>query len=1342
LAALERYDPASDSWTTKADLPTGRSGLFMEAINGRLYAAGGFNGNFSDVNEIYDPAADSWTTGAPLPTARAFGMSVEYSNEMYVIGGYNFSPGRASTAVDKYNPTTNTWTSLTAMPFPVAYGVAEVIGTKIYVMFGGVSFAAKTNSDEETIEQFNQGILQYDLVGNTWKIMDAAFSGAAASTTLSAAAAAAASALFVPSSSQFGNYGFVTVNRGGASQETVRFVAFDSLTGGMVLEAPLANAHAAGETVHLVTLPENRIAPISYVSGTKIYAFGGKSFLGSTSSAPPLIRSTNASFDSSLTPPTNNFSTATTPLMNVPRFRSGHAAIGSTLYVAGGSADKSNWLNGLESFDGSSFTVRDKMLNSKHSPAVAATGGFVYAAGGGGSGHAPGWLKMVVEADPEDVRADGKTTTSISITATDDSGDSPPDGTNFLTRGLIYVSLSEEDKEKQQEARAKLSGDDLDNKQAQRVSILPVLFSSNDLSMAGGIAATTMLARSEDTVNEVEQLFNFVKGTESSVTQEELKQKFTEKPSQATTKIGDNRDLYNVAIEVTVQDDFYFGQTDTDGAIAEISETGLSQGGFSSNPPSAQQGLSASVRFFSDITSLPDVNVVTDEPVGATDAKDLLDQIKDREIPFGSSPHFDGLEEGASLRNEIPPALPLLPPANIMVSASDNDENSSQSSPQDVVDQANAVSGTARFPVFVNSFVVTDPISLSARRSRTDVADLEFISSSTGGNSFSIVDPTYVQFVIDRIKTSAPASMGSGTILLTHETDGYLMAISYVVGNMIAGNSAEMRLSHSLDGYTFTTLPDVIQPNATFSLGTPVRVRFVKYEITLRSKSFNSPVLQSVSINLIEPAVQYVYTLPQDVPGQISELAAVVNHRLPEGGTAEVGLSHGDNVNFDGYADITQPAVAERGTIVAVNRSFDALIEGQSIRDVLETDDFYVYRSKSGPWPQDSIALVFVNEISVLDSDFLAFPEDGLIVFRKRLGLPDKVALEVQLPARFRVGIRLTNPTLQAGVLDSFAYSWGSTEDPSGGRPNRPPKAVNLFISPSPALPGGPLNANYTFVDPDGDEEDKDKTALTWFVNNAPVPELTNKRKITNSDILAKRPDSRALIVKDQEWFFTVRPNDGRAFGALSVSPIVTIANIAPTATNIRIKSSNEDPQKFTSSDTLTAEFDFFDKDNDSQDKTIFSWVVNGLEAKTGNDATLSSGETDANGIKFLAPGNTVRVDVTPYDGQDFGITLSSQTITIVATPPEVSDVSILPTSPSAASSLRLTYKFTSTDDRQDQSRIAWFRNGERVSELDNTKNVASSLLTPGHKWFATVTPFDGEVEGEAIKSNEVAIKY
>lgn len=91
LNTVESYDPATNSWTPKAAMPTAREGMTSGVVNGKIYVIGGFNENFGVVNtvEVYDPTTDSWSSGEAMPSARTGLPSGVVNNIIYAIGGYD-----------------------------------------------------------------------------------------------------------------------------------------------------------------------------------------------------------------------------------------------------------------------------------------------------------------------------------------------------------------------------------------------------------------------------------------------------------------------------------------------------------------------------------------------------------------------------------------------------------------------------------------------------------------------------------------------------------------------------------------------------------------------------------------------------------------------------------------------------------------------------------------------------------------------------------------------------------------------------------------------------------------------------------------------------------------------------------------------------------------------------------------------------------------------------------------------------------------------------------------------------------------------------------------------------
>lgn len=1321
LATIDRYQISLNTWDQVEPMITDRTGPVSQFVGGKMYVIGGFNGNFVTNNEEFDPTTNKWAPKAPVPSPLAYSQSAVYNNCIYVFGGMNFSPTSISTSAYKYNPSTDEWTVLSSMPNPVAFGTCQVIGTKAYVISGASKMTVTTGSsgetENQTVDHFNFGIYSFDFSSETWETELPVVAGISTSLAVNISSG---SEIIQVGSASVPPYGVLVINEGNATEEILPYDSYDGRSKFIKITSSTNYDHVSGETVRIINLPEARMSPNSRVVGTEVWVFNGKVFYGLNSKQSATTISPNLrKFDTI----GKTFASVANPIPNVPRYKAADClSSGSLTFILGGSNDASEWQNKVETFDGITFvgpTTYEKMPQSRTGLAAASYGDYVYVIGGNSSGHPAGWLQITAEAAPSSIRADGRETASVFITALDDAGDPPPDNTTFLARGIVYLQSIQKPAADQQQPNP-----------TPRISILPVLFSSQEMKMIDGEASTVLLPRSEDPINQLAEL-----AAGQITTDQGAKEKYQ--------KANESRDLYEAAIEISVVDNYYFGSTDTDSAIADSKETNSPRTEFTFSPEVLKQGLSTRVSFFSDIVSVPDISVVSTDAVGSTEAKRLLDTIKE-EIPFGASPYYDAMYRGIDLFSQQ--YDPLFPQKGMIIATLDNDESYSVYGPNDIIEAANTITGRRTYPIFATSFVITDPVSLSARRARTDVVALEKISFNTGGNSFSLIDETYIPFVIERIKTSAPSSFGSGRIVGTHEISGYLSSVRYNVSNLPSGNSAEMTISFSTDGYNFTELGVSIPPNTLYTLGSPILVSVVKYEVTLRSDDFDSPILTSVTLNYTQPNIQYLFTYPRQISGQISELDSVANYRLPSGGYGEGGFSHGESFMFDrDYTSIVQPAVRDRGTIMAINRSFDTLVEGSSTSDILRTNDYFVYRSISGNWISGSSITVYVNEEEIDRTEYIEIPEKGTIAFRKKLRPRDIVTVSVIPPSVFRYGLKLLNPSTEtAGYLDSFAYEFATTQDEFGGQINRPPRAVNLFITPSPVQRGGPMTANYTFTDPDGDEEDTLQTKITWYRNNTPVAELQDKKTVLNNNFKEQRADSgdNYGIAKGQEWYFVVIPSDGKTFGSPSRSPKVVIAATPPTASNVYLASDNDDSTVFTSSDTISVIYEYSSADQANETNTIYTWFVNGLEIKSGNSSSLTPTEKDANDNKYLVASNAVRCEIIPSNGTEYGQVYSSDTVTITASPPSVKNVKIIPDIPTTLSTLRVQYDFADPDELTDRSIIYWYKNNVRMSELDNTTQVPSSTLSVGAEWYATVTPSNGLAEGTLKKSNVVVIEF
>jgi N-acetylneuraminic acid mutarotase len=158
LSTVEMYDPATDTWTAKAPMSTGRIYHYSAVVNGIIYVFGGDSGNDTiGTVEAYDPASDSWTNKSNMSSARGAHRAVAVNGKIYVIGGTRSPDWPALKIVEEYDPATDTWTRKADMPIGKWCFAASVVDGIIYVI-GGQSAA----------ESWSSTVYAYNPATDTW----------------------------------------------------------------------------------------------------------------------------------------------------------------------------------------------------------------------------------------------------------------------------------------------------------------------------------------------------------------------------------------------------------------------------------------------------------------------------------------------------------------------------------------------------------------------------------------------------------------------------------------------------------------------------------------------------------------------------------------------------------------------------------------------------------------------------------------------------------------------------------------------------------------------------------------------------------------------------------------------------------------------------------------------------------------------------------------------------------------------------------------------------------------------------------------------------------------------
>lgn len=164
-SSVDRFDPATGTWTGVAPMGTARYGpVAVPLADGRVLVAGGLDGILAPIMsaEVYDPATGGWTpTDNDLGTART-DTGLEAGGTLLRDGGVLFagsadSNAPASTAVDVYDPGTNRFAEVRPMH------EARTLPSQTLLADGRVLVAGGYDGDTALA-----GAEVYDPVQDTW----------------------------------------------------------------------------------------------------------------------------------------------------------------------------------------------------------------------------------------------------------------------------------------------------------------------------------------------------------------------------------------------------------------------------------------------------------------------------------------------------------------------------------------------------------------------------------------------------------------------------------------------------------------------------------------------------------------------------------------------------------------------------------------------------------------------------------------------------------------------------------------------------------------------------------------------------------------------------------------------------------------------------------------------------------------------------------------------------------------------------------------------------------------------------------------------------------------------
>lgn len=271
---------------------------------------------------------------------------------------------------------------------------------------------------------------------------------------------------------------------------------------------------------------------------------------------------------------------------------------------------------------------------------------------------------------------------------------------------------------------------------------------------------------------------------------------------------------------------------------------------------------------------------------------------------------------------------------------------------------------------------------------------------------------------------------------------------------------------------------------------------------------------------------------------------------------------------------------------------------------------------------------------------------------------------------------------------------------------NAVPTLTSLTIGPADPRTGTVIEPTLgDLVDPDGDDV---RVRYQWTVDGAD--------RGTGSTLPGNR------FVGGQAIVLTVTLNDGTDDGLPVVSNTLNAANTPPVISEVVLTPASPD-----TSEDVVATVTAADADGDAYTLS-FEWTVDGSVVAETSD-TLS-GEDD------FDKHDSIVVTVIATDTED-GTPFTSETIYAINTPPPAPDLAWDPVEPSSSDDATCVIDRQEPDLDEDSLTytFAWTVDGTAFTGATTTTwsgdTVPSSARSDGEEWVCTVTPHDGDDNGD-----------
>jgi hypothetical protein len=319
----------------------------------------------------------------------------------------------------------------------------------------------------------------------------------------------------------------------------------------------------------------------------------------------------------------------------------------------------------------------------------------------------------------------------------------------------------------------------------------------------------------------------------------------------------------------------------------------------------------------------------------------------------GASQIYDGVKLAAQRLIQFQTDNPSWKDAKkVIFLLTDGDENSSQYSLQQSIDNVNFIDGTCEVPVV--------PVRLGYSFGSDDIVLGQYAEKTCGSVSYMInATSSEVLDIIDDIVTGSGLSINKGFYANTIDLGSDNLASSFSVENlMLPINSRVLfRARFSSDNTVWTAWTEWYDSSIVKELALDIQFkgRYFQYQIYLYgNENFESPELYA-GLHLCHYVAQTftVFFQPVDLNIDTDEYLASIHitHRadIPLTSTVNYGYAQFNTTEITDYASTTRPWITpDRHTIIL-----------SRYNELLLTNNYQKYTAINGGWPDGAIVNVY-----------------------------------------------------------------------------------------------------------------------------------------------------------------------------------------------------------------------------------------------------------------------------------------------------------------------------------------------------------------------------------------------